>query len=92
MVSLFLGKSESKVCRENSSSPSTRVLVLCDQLALCFGISLISATKFFKGVGNSDPGYPFTVLLFSGLGSVELVVVPIVLSFKTCALGYSFPW
>ena len=46
LVSLFLGKSESKVCRENSS-PSTRVLVLCDQLALCFGVSLISGTKFF---------------------------------------------
>ena len=28
----------------------------------------------------SDPGYPFTVLLFSGRGSMELVVVPIVLS------------
>ena len=93
LVSLFLGKSELKVRREKNYSPSTRVLVLFNLLALCFGISLISGMKFFKGGGYSDPGYPFTVLLFSGRGSVELVVVPIVLStFKLFCLSFRTSW
>ena len=42
---------------------------------------------------HSDPSYLFIVLLFSGRGSVELVVVPIVLStFKLFCLSFRMGW
>ena len=43
-------------------------------------ISHIWFSIFLLGFGYSDPGCPFTVLLYSGLGSVMLVVVSILLS------------